>query len=460
VGSDSRKLLFTFGAPLALCLACRPGSPSKSHPSPPEKSESAGEPSPSKEAALPMPPGTPVSFEEALGRVTRLRGLASKHTVQGLRVTRENLLAHVERAVDLETPPEALAGTEAMLVGLGLVPRDFGYRATMLRLLSEKLAGLYDPHLGTMMIRDDLSPVDAELTLLHELVHALQDQYYDLDEIVAWTKDDTDRSAALSCLAEGDATLVMLDAMAQNEEQAPLPGRILQEKMAEEAAALSDIPPIIQRSLSAPYQDGLNFVFALKNRGGWAAVDAAWASPPTTSEQILHLDKFDQKEAALVVEVPKSPGASFDLVLHDTWGEQNLRLAFEEWLSPEKARKAAAGWGGDRIVAYQSDTQIAVAWHIDADNEGEAREMSTALAEGLALEKSSPKALADTAKITCAPRLGSGSVWALAQTGAHVLLHAVSPRASASSVPNESAATCEWLNGWMMTHSAVRNGHD
>src|SRR5690606_27167905 len=154
-----------------------------------------------------------------------------------------------------------------------LVPKDFRYRATMLRLLSEKLAGLYDPHLGTMMIRDDLSEIDAELTLLHELVHALQDQYYDLDEIVGWTQDDTDRSAALSCLAEGDATLVMLDAMADDEGENQLPERLLQEKMAEEAAALADVPPIIQRSLSAPYQDGLNFVFALRSRGGYAAVD-------------------------------------------------------------------------------------------------------------------------------------------------------------------------------------------
>lgn len=399
-----------------------------------------------------MPPGTAVSFEEALSRVTRVRGLARKHQVQGLRVTRENLLAHVERAVDLETPPEALAGTEAMLVGLGLVPRDFGYRATMLRLLSEKLAGLYDPHLGTMMIRDDLSDIDAELTLLHELVHALQDQYYDLDEIVGWTADDTDRSAALSCLAEGDATLVMLDAMAEGEEKGQLPERLLREKMAEEAAALADVPPIIQRSLSAPYQDGLNFVFALRNRGGWAAVDAAWKDPPKTSEQILHLDKFDQREPALAVSVPQSPGASFRLVLHDTWGEQNLRLVFEEWLSSDKAKKAAAGWGGDRIAAYQSDEQVAVAWHISADNEAEAREMSAALAEALKPEKPSPKTDGAAPQVTCARFPDSESVWAVAQTGPRVLLHGVTSRpSSGTSPPKELASTCGWLGRWILT---------
>jgi hypothetical protein len=259
----------------ALSLACSP-SRTAQIPEPAEKNASPANAEKTNEEAtpLPMPPGKEVSFREAMDHVIRVRGLAERGTVRGLRVEPDDLLAHVERAVDLETPAHALAGTEAMLVGLGLVPRDFHYRRTMLRLLSEKLAGLYDPRLKTMMIREDLGEVDQQMTLLHELVHALQDQHFELEEIVAWSPDDTDRSGALSALAEGDATSAMFDGMMQEGKTAlSFPTGFFQERMADEAGDLPGVPPIIARSLKAPYVDGLTFVHALRRRGGWKEVD-------------------------------------------------------------------------------------------------------------------------------------------------------------------------------------------
>src|SRR5690606_21782205 len=102
----------------------------------------------------------------------------------GLLVKRQDLVQHLRLALAYERPEQVLQGTEQMLVGLGLVPPSFDFHATMLSLLEENLAGLYEPRLGMMMVRHDLVAETRQITLLHELVHALQDQYFDLDEIV------------------------------------------------------------------------------------------------------------------------------------------------------------------------------------------------------------------------------------------------------------------------------------
>lgn len=420
--------------------ACAPARSSETpEPAAKENSPQHTKKDPEKAGPLRMPPGKEVSFREAMDHVIRVRGLAELGPVRGLRVDPDDLLAHVERAVDLETPAHALRGTEAMLVGLGLVPRDFQYRRTMLRLLSEKLAGLYDPHLKTMMIREDLGEVDQQMTLLHELVHALQDQHFELEEIVAWSPDDTDRSGALSALAEGDATSAMFDGMMQEGKTAlSFPTGFFQERMADEAGDLPGVPPIIARSLKAPYVDGLTFVHALRRRGGWKEVDRVWQTPPQTTEQVLHLDKFDAKEPAVNVEVPGSPAGNAKLLLHDVWGEQNLRMALEEWLPEDKAESAAAGWGGDRIAAFEKDGRTLVGWHLVMDSEDDARELEAALIG--ALEGREPDE-------RCAFFGNSGAVWHVDRTARTVALHSL--RDPADEPALESA--CTLLTGWSET---------
>lgn len=341
-----------------------------------------------RRAALPLPRGRDVSFEMEMERVSEIRGLPNIGSLRGLEVERDELLAHVTRAVQLEMPEKALLGTEAMLIELGLVPRDFNYRETMLRLLSSKLAGLYDPHLKAMLIRAQLSPGDREMTLLHELVHALQDQHYDVMDVVEWEPDDTDRSGALSALAEGDATSAMFDGMMPEGKTAlSLPPGFIQERMRADVDAPEGVPSIIHRSLKASYIDGLTFVHQLRHRGGFAEVDKVWKRPPVTTEQVLHLDKYDSAEAPLAVPVPGPPSSEHELILHDTWGEQNLRLVFEEWLPREKAEEAARGWGGDRIVTYNSERGGVTIWHLRGDDAAAAERHFRAFEVGLSHEK-------------------------------------------------------------------------
>lgn len=419
---SSRGCNAIFVSLLIGCLGCEKGKdPAQATPesSRAERSDAGT----ASKGGLPVPPGEPVSFDAALARVEQVRGLKKKDIVRGLLVKSQDLAQHLRLALAYERPEQVLKGTEQMLVGLGLVEPDFDFHATMLSLLEENLAGLYEPRLGLMMVRQDLPAETQQITLLHELVHALQDQYFDLDEIVDSHPDDSDRSSALSCLAEGDATSSMLDGVLPEGNTAlDLPEGSIEAQFFAQAPK-TPAPALIIRSLYAPYLDGLKFVHELRRRGGFAEVNRVFKRPPVSTEQVLHLDKYDSQEAPIVVHVPPAPDPSFKLVLHDIWGEQSLRLALEENLDPEGASRAAAGWGGDRIVSYERATEFAVAWHVVMDDEAQAEELNVALSAAFkAKTESAGSALASSTAPRCAVMNQEGPPVAFARRGRDLFL--------------------------------------
>jgi hypothetical protein len=136
-------------------------------------------------------------------------------------------------------------------------------------------------------------------------------------------------------------------------------------------AAAMTAPPILVRSLIAPYADGLIFANQLRRSGGFAAVDAAWRSLPASTEQLLHPEKYFAREAPLVVPLPPSPPHLPELKerFHDVMGEQGVRLLLEEWLPANTAATAASDWGGDRLAAFSDDARQrwAIGWRLRYD---------------------------------------------------------------------------------------------
>lgn len=336
-----------------------------------------------------------LAIDDALGRVSRVRQLSALGPVNGEVLTPEELVAHVQRVLDKEVPPHALGGTAEILWALGTVPDGFDYRGSVLSMMSDELAGLYDPDAKTMFLRGDLGKEAEDATLLHELVHALQDQHYKLDRMTEWRDDATDELSAFSCLAEGDATSAMLDGMLDGSGKTALdlPTALLEGQMRMLGGITEDaqrVPSILKRSLLAPYVDGLSFVHSLRRSGGWRAVDDAFRAAPTTTEQVLHPEKYAAREPAISVGVPAPPpggaGAEsngFSLYFRDVWGEQSTRLVFEEWMPLRSAAESASGWGGDRIALYRDGDLGAVAWHLLADDDAAATRMLHAFTRGV-----------------------------------------------------------------------------
>lgn len=372
-----------WAAALTFTVSCAPAAAPPPVPAspPPARHASAVEPAPE-----PPTEGAPSAREralqqklgEALRYVSEVRGLSARTEVRGRLISRTEIERYISQQLDEETPPDVLEATEALLYGLGTVKADFNYRATVIGLMTSELLGFYDPKQKTFFVGGDLAGEEADVTLWHELVHALQDQHYDLSHVTDWQPDQGDSQAAIHALAEGDATSAMLDAMLKPRGITALdvPDSLMRTQSVLGAAALT-APPILVRSLLAPYVDGLAFTNALRRRGGFATVDEAWKAPPISTEQLLHPEKFLAREAPLVVPLPAAPThvPALQERFHDVMGEQTLRVLLEEWLPAKTAADAASGWGGDRISVFSDEARRrwAVAWHLRFDSEAASR---------------------------------------------------------------------------------------
>ncbi len=398
-----RRRACAAGSLTIVCIlhGCSPGPKPPVEPARPAPTVSA-----SASALATAPPSPPPVGEtedakliaKALKKLAKTRGLVAKRPVPGVALERKDLIAKIKDKVAREIPPDAIRREAQWLALYGFIPTSFDYLDATMKLLEAQLAGFYEPKGGTMFLAMDLDPLNAEATLAHELVHALQDQYWDLESRSKYRPGESDAQSAISALAEGDATSAMTDIL-----MAKLGGRTAidldDDDFAEQILAgmntgpSAQAPHIMRTSLASAYVEGIRFVNARRRIGGWKAVDAVWARPPTTTEQILHPEKWDADERAIAIPIPPGAvlGAGFKKVDDDVSGEIALALAFDEW-APGRGTEAARGWGGDRDAMYVEGDKVAGVLHLryDADTKGGAERAFRIVTDGWARTVATP----------------------------------------------------------------------
>jgi hypothetical protein len=288
--------------------------------------------------------------DQALRDVERVRGVKARSEVRQVVVPREELAARVRAHVRADVPKEAIAAEAEEQKLLGLFPVGGDYEASVYATLGLGITAYYEPLDRTMYLASDISAEEARATLSHELVHALADERWDLRARSAFVRGDDDHDEAVSALSEGEATVVA-DMLAEGQ-GSPLPPS---------GSALA-------RAIRAPYIYGAEFVRSLVRRGGWNEVDEAWRTAPLTTEHILHSDKWRLREPEEPIAVPPPPHPGMVLTEANVYGELGLLLFFEEWMGAVTARRAAAGWGGDRLALYAEGDDRAMAWHLRFDD--------------------------------------------------------------------------------------------
>lgn len=324
--------------------------------------------------------------------------LAPMRSVRSEVIGRSELLGRMKQELAEDLEPELLQGSTELLYALGAAPADLDYLGSMLTLLTTQLAGFYDPREKEMVLLDDLGMEAQQATLWHELVHALQDQHYDLKPLMKWQPGRGDALSAVQALAEGDATSAMMDLMLlpRGQTALDLPEGMLAGSlgMMEAMPEIASVPRILKRGIVAPYVDGLSFVHARRRAGGWAAVDAAWRELPTTSEQILHPEKYSAHEGAEIVPVPPPfPGGPDHVVYRDVLGEEAIRIALEEWVPRVTAVDSAAGWSGDIVAVFAAGDRRAVGIRLRYDDEAHAKRGFQAFARGALLPETEPSSM-------------------------------------------------------------------
>jgi hypothetical protein len=314
---------------------------------------------------------------EVLRETSEVRQLRVLRRVRSGAQSRDEIEQMLVRNLDRDSTPEKTRASELTLKKLGLLPADFQLRPFIVKLLSEQVAGYYDPRTRHFYLADWIDLDAQKPVIAHELTHALQDQHFDLRRFERWPKHDGDAELAAHALIEGDATLTMMQYVSRDLRRQLAMLRSLVGGGAGSTEVYDSAPRVLRESLIFPYTQGAAWVGAVHRRGGWEMVSAAYRRLPASTEQILHPEKYFAGEAPRRVQLrdlSTALGRGWRMADNDVNGEWGCYLLLDEMLkAADVSRRAAEGWGGDRYALYRGpgagDTLVAqkTVWDTEQD---------------------------------------------------------------------------------------------
>jgi hypothetical protein len=244
---------------------------------------------------------------------------------------------------------EQLAGE---LLALGLVGEEVDLGQAGEDLAAADVVGFYVDKTEGLVVRSvDAESVEAKVTIVHELVHALQDQYFNLNKLYRQAKEGSE-SYALDFLVEGDATTVenaYLDTLSQAELDEYF-GDL--DDVADEPLP-EGVPYVLDIFGYAPYALGESYVYALDPDGGTEGRDRAFKNPPKTEEVLLDPVALEQRQVEKKVPNPKAGKGEKQIYPAEQFGVITLYLLLATRLDPRTALEAVTGWGGDQYIGFK-----------------------------------------------------------------------------------------------------------
>jgi hypothetical protein len=274
-----------------------------------------------------------------------------------------------------------LANEEATFKLLGMIPDTMRLKDLYVKVLTEQIIGYYDPKTKVLYVVNGAPEEYAGITIMHELVHALQDQYVNVDSLESIEGDD-DRAAAAQAVIEGEATYEQIFIMAGGNGNlaAQLPGgwESMRSTIREAQATqpmFSSAPMVIQESLLFPYINGADFVRRFKAaRPGKLPLD----SLPVSTKQLMHEDAYfgKTKDVPSVITLPKIPGT----VEENDFGEFGTRLyVYQHTRDQDQSIRASNGWEADRYDLVKTPQGDALVWATAWETPGDAAEFMSAI---------------------------------------------------------------------------------
>ena len=317
--------------------------------------------------------------DAVLKETSDLRELAILRAVKSGAQSRAEIERMVIKNLDTDTTPAEIHAMEMLLRVYGLAPKDFEYKAFLVKLLTEQVAGYYDPKAQQFYLADWIELEGQKPVMAHELTHALQDQHFDLKRFEKWPKGDSDAELAAHALIEGDATLAMTLYLAKHPLVALAFIRSVQSQQIS-TEQFKRAPRVLRESLMFPYEQGSAWATQVYRRGGWELVSKAYGKLPQSTEQILHPEKYFAYEAPVKVTVPdlkQQLGPKWKLIDTDVNGEWGFYLIIDEYLNNvTESKKAVGGWGGDQFALYEdaASADVFIAQVTTWDSTADARE--------------------------------------------------------------------------------------
>jgi hypothetical protein len=327
----------------------------------------------------------PDAFESILDRTQRAREIRLDAPVEPRVVGRHELPALLRRALLADTSEAEFHSHEQSLVAVGLWPPDRPFLDEFIELGASEIAGLYLPSERALYVVSDLRmPFSMriasmlsrrdwmrEFVLAHELVHLLQHQAH--PELIDWLETQVgqdDAGYAVQAAIEGDAVRYGFEALGGS---VALPGpEEFREGTESEAdrGAFARAPALIRVAFLFAYTGGYRLSY-------FEGPDLL-ATPPASSEQVLHADKRYEPFAtidlgALHARLP----AGCRVLSENTMGELGISVLLRE-AGEGDHRDAWEGWDGDRYLAARCGSGLEFLWISVWDSESDALEFEQA----------------------------------------------------------------------------------
>lgn len=381
--------------------------------------------------------------------VAKLRGLKLKKPFARGVMSKAQIKKRILELLAREYTPAELDAESLAMKRFGLIPENVDYIKMMVELLEEQIAGFYDQHEKKLYIAG-WAPPGGEMLMAHEIVHALQDQHFDLLQFMKTDKENGDSQSARQALVEGDGMALMLEFQMASVKQAPPWGNetilaIIRQSMEQGMSTVKKVPLALREGLIFPYAGGLDFVAHFRKHHPWKRIDEIYKKPPLSTEHILHPETYESYELPVPVQAKALASLrDFDEKKSLVHGEKGIELFLRSHgVKKARASQAAAGWGGDRAVIYAlkghkgSGTKDTIGVALTSwDSIADAKEFFEALEQALPSLSGGATSTARTDKVD-EYKMKSGGKLQAELRGQEVLLVIDVPAARAESVRAE-----------------------
>ena len=316
--------------------------------------------------------------DEVLQQVSQITGLRLLTPVKKTLRSRDEIRAYVLREMDDEKNPTERYAEARSAEAFGLIPKGFALDDFMVDLLTEQIAGLYDPKAREFYIADWIPIDDQRMVMAHELTHALQDQHFQIEVWVKAARPNDDAELARESVLEGSAMAAMIDFLLKGTghsvEDLPAIDPSLFAGDMSKSPKLQEAPQFLKDGMIFPYFGGLTFSTAILKSAGWNGLSAVFAKPPISTQQIIHPALYKSGKTPAAVAIPsfqKLLGPDWTKMDENVMGEFGWMEILKQFLGEKIAKPLAAAWDGDRYALYeqkQTKRLVLVArLHVDSE---------------------------------------------------------------------------------------------
>jgi hypothetical protein len=304
--------------------------------------------------------------DEVLNEMSKILAMPVKEPLKKSIRSRQEIRDYLVKEMQEDRTPAQRYADARTLEKFGLIPEGFPLDSFLLDLLTDQVAGLYDPKAREFYIADWIPASEQRTVMAHELTHALDDQYFHIDPWLKAARPNDDAELARDAVVEGSALAAMLDYMLGGEKMGVrelpdvsllLNGQILGEL--QQDALMAKAPPFVRDELLFPYLGGTVFTQQfLKANSGWGDFRKVFENPPVSTQQILHPELYlsGVKPAPVILpDLKVLVPSGWKMLEENVLGEFGLQEVLKQFLGEELGEQISPAWAGDRYVVFENE---------------------------------------------------------------------------------------------------------